>query len=178
MSNKIYSFNGSNNDGKQGEEVIKKYLLNNPNSIKYLPKITNIEDVSSNKFFQTQDIDFFVICDKGNVSVEVKTDLQASKTGNIFFETESIVELGSKGCLLASKAEILAYYIPSNHTAYFIDLPKFQKWFTDNSYKFPPKTVQNFSHTTKGRLISIEKLEQMFPYYEKITDVVWFMEDS
>ena len=73
MSNKVYSFNGSNNDGKQGEEIIKHYLLNHSNSIKCLPKITNIEDVSNNKFYQVQDIDFFVICDKGNVSVEIKT---------------------------------------------------------------------------------------------------------
>lgn len=178
MSNKVYSFNGSNNDGKQGEEVIKHYLLNHSNSVKCLPKITNIENVSDNKLYQVQDIDFFVICDKGNVSVEVKTDLQASKTGNIFFETESVVELGSKGCLLASKAEILIYYIPASYTAYFIDLPKFQKWFRDNSYKFPPKTVQNYSHTTKGKLISIEKLEQMFSYYEKVTDVIWSVEEN
>lgn len=173
MSNKIYSFNGSNNDGKQGEEVIKRYLLNHSNSIKCLPNITKIDDVSDNKLYQVQDIDFLVICNKGNVSVEVKTDLVAERTGNIFFETESVVENGTKGCLLVSKAEILVYYIPASHTAYFIDLPKFQKWFRDNSYKFPPKTVQNFSHTTKGRLISIEKLEQMFGFYEKIIDVVW-----
>ena len=77
-----------------------------------------------------------------------------------------------------SKAEILVYYIPASHTAYFIDLPKFQKWFRDNNYKFPPKTVQNFSHATKGRLISIEKLEQMFLYYEKITDITWSIKDN
>lgn len=76
------NFNEMNERGKLGEAVVASLLL----SLGY-----EVEDVSGNEAYQKQDIDFVV---NGNITVEVKTDFQISKTQNLLFEDVFFKEYG------------------------------------------------------------------------------------
>ena len=162
MSNKIYEFNSSNKIGHQGEQFVKQWIL------ELHPNVASITDVSDDKFYQRQDIDFVVDFTNGKqATVEIKTDTY--KTGNMFFETISNEEYQTKGCLMKTNADFLFYYFPNyqNGVLYIFQMKAFRKFVLDNLSHFRMRRVTNTTHTSIGYIIPLLYIENNFSGYKK-----------
>lgn len=82
--------------GKQGEEVVLNYLLT-----KHI-----VQDVREDKEYQDRDIDFLV----DGHSLEIKTDNNIARTGNVYLETYK------GGWFYKCDAEYLGVYSPQTNT--------------------------------------------------------------
>lgn len=162
MSNKIYEFNSSNKIGHQGEQFVKQWIL------ELHPNVNSITDVSEDKFYQKQDIDFVVDFTSGKqATVEIKTDTY--KTGNMFFETISNEEYQTKGCLMKTNADFLFYYFSNyqNGVLYIFKMKAFRKFVLDNLPHFRERRVTNTTHTSIGYIVPLSYIENNFAEYKK-----------
>ena len=162
MSNKVYAFNSSNKIGHQGEQFVKQWIL------ELHPNVTSITDVSDDKFYQKQDIDFLVDFTSGKqATVEIKTDTY--KTGNMFFETISNEEYQTKGCLMKTNADFLFYYFSNyqNGVLYIFKMKAFRKFVLDNLPHFRERRVTNTTHTSIGYIVPLSYIENNFAEYKK-----------
>ena len=142
MSNMIYDFNESINVGNRGEEIIKSYLENNPN-------IVSVIDVSKDKKYQDEDIDFIIKLESGEeIPIELKTDRYT--TGNIFYEYISNKEYNVEGCMIKSKAKCLFYYFINTKELYIIDFKSYREWVEKNYEMFDKKEVKNTNKRKNG----------------------------
>ena len=162
MSNKVYEFNSSNKIGHQGEQFVKQWIL------ELHPNVSSITDVSEDKFYQKQDVDFVVNFTNGRQSlVEIKTDTY--KTGNMFFETISNEEYQTKGCLMKTNADFLFYYFSNyqNGVLYIFKMKAFRKFVLDNLSYFRQRRVTNTTHTSIGYIVPLSYIENNFAEYKK-----------
>lgn len=162
MSNKVYEFNSSNKIGHQGEQFVKQWIL------ELHPNVSSITDVSDDKFYQKQDIDFVVDFTNGKqATIEIKTDTY--KTGNMFFETISNEEYQTKGCLTKTNANFLFYYFPNyqNGVLYIFKMKAFRKFVLDNLSHFRERKVTNTTHTSIGYIVPLSYIENNFSDYKK-----------
>lgn len=94
-----HSFKKDHQSGKRGEAIFADYLSR---------KGFKFEDVSENKEYQDDDVDFVVESKLGKkVSFEVKNDSMIHKTGNIFYESISNVDHNTVGCFEKTKSEFM-----------------------------------------------------------------------
>ena len=94
------SFKGDLRFGKLCEEVIRRFLMHYTN-------VDDVRDISNSKRGIKDDIDFEIVYRDGHTSTaELKSDMQAHKTGNIAYE-----ELSHKnpGCFARTKADHIIY---------------------------------------------------------------------
>ena len=162
MSNKVYEFKSSNKIGRQGEQFVKQQIL------ELHPNVVSITDVSDDKFYQKQDIDFVVDFTSGKqATVEIKTDTY--KTGNMFFETISNEEYQTKGCLMKTNADFLFYYFSNyqNGVLYIFKMKAFRKFVLDNLPHFRERRVTNTTHTSIGYIVPLSYIENNFAEYKK-----------
>lgn len=132
MSDKVYAFKESLEVGKSGEDIIWNWLA----SRSY---IVDLQDVSNDRKYQKQDIDFLATFKDGTqISLEIKTDTYT--TGNIYFETISDVTMNTKGCMYVTKADFLLYYFINDNKLYIIKMDEYKKWFNRH------KKDSNFKH--------------------------------
>lgn len=121
----MYDWRDKLASGKEGVELIMTLL-------KAKPETVSIEDTQDNPAYQPRGIDF-LWHRKGSdgklevVSVEVKWDTYTS--GNIAFETVSIVENKTPGCFLTSEADLWIYCFPGYVRALVIPLRQARDWF-------------------------------------------------
>ena len=117
---KVYEFKKSLNVGELGEDIVEKYL-NSLNNVREVKSVKNI------KKYQNDDIDFLVYLNNGKkLSIEVKCD--SYKSGNLYYETKSCVELNTPGCLEKTKADYIFYYFLNLKTLYIFKTNKFREW--------------------------------------------------
>lgn len=162
MNNKVYEFNSSNKIGHQGEQFVKQWIL------ELHPNVSSITDVSDDKFYQKQDIDFVVDFTNGKqATVEIKTDTY--KTGNMFFETISNEEYQTKGCLMKTNADFLFYYFSNyqNGVLYIFKMKDFRKFVLDNLSHFRMRRVTNTTHTSIGYIVPLSYIENNFAEHKK-----------
>lgn len=106
LMSKTYSFVEQYEKGKKAEAILDSYF-----SQWYL-----IYQVS--REFEKRGIDRLfarkVVSDdpitNEYINVEYKTDSKTQDTGNVFIETDSVMELGKKGWAWTTEADILVYY--------------------------------------------------------------------
>lgn len=125
---RIYEFEKSLNVGELGENIIEKYL----NGLKNVKEIKSVKNI---KKYQKDDIDFLVRLNTGKeVSVEVKCD--SYKSGNLYYEEKSCVELNTLGCLEKTKADYIFYYFLNLNVLYIFKTNKFRKWVRNEIKKY------------------------------------------
>ena len=79
---------------------------------------------------QSLDIDYvWAPVGKPEVSVEMKVDSQAHRTGNFAFETISNEVRCVQGCFMRSKADYLFYLLLGNKTLYVMKISDVRQWF-------------------------------------------------
>lgn len=124
--------------GTWGQGVVSAYLTAHG----YL-----VEDVTGNRDYQRQDIDFLVKAQRKQAwrTVEVKTDAYTS--GNLFLEL--VTDKGLPGCVFKSRAEIWCYWLCELGQLLFIELPKLQLWLVEHSHEY--ERTQVGSRRGKGR---------------------------
>lgn len=149
-----YEFEQQNSIGKQGELIVKSWLVQQGN-------ISSLLDVSLNKKYQKDDIDIIVNTEDGNViTYEIKTD--SFLTGNLFFEIVSNIERNTPGCMLYTKADYILYFFIKNGHLYKLPTIAFREWVVSNKDKFKEKSVNNKYYHSKGLLIPLSMIENKF----------------
>lgn len=150
----IYEFDNQNSLGKNGESIIKYWLIKQVD-------VVDIFDVSSMKEYQANDIDLVVLYQNSNkITYEVKTD--SFLTGNLFFETVSNVNKNTPGCMIYTKADYILYFFIKNNNLYKLPTNKFRNWVLSNKETFKEKIVKNKYYHSKGLLIPLVMIENKF----------------
>lgn len=174
---KRHNFNKSYIHGKNGEDVVKRWFLTWQNVEKY-------EDVSDNPEFQQIDIDGIVWLKNGtHRTVEIKTD--SYTTGNLFYETQSCVEMNTIGCMERTDAQYLYYYLTGLKCMYSLDMNAYRDWALTEHVAHPnilkDKQLENDSkngtsiHHSAGFIVPITYLEEHFPhkFWKKFDMSTW-----
>ncbi|MBM3212528.1 hypothetical protein FJZ33_09920 [Candidatus Poribacteria bacterium] len=165
MSPEFVDFNTRNKDAKKASKRIEEFLRS-------CVKVIDVKNVENHKDYQLLDIDLLCIVEIGrqerSISIEIKGDTKAHYTGNFFFETISNESLGTQGCFLKSKADLLFYYLIEIDYLYIFPMEIIREWFL-KMHKNPAfdtifhtkktHTIDsngNYQHTTIGRCVNIE----------------------
>lgn len=119
---------------KRGEIDVANYLLS-------LPDTQHLLDVSEDKFYQKQDVDFLWVVDNKIIKVEVKTDTYKD-TENIVVETISNMNKNKKGCMMYTKADYVFYYFVNEGLCYIIKAEEFKSFFNANKKHFKRRILK------------------------------------
>lgn len=150
----VYEFDNQNSVGKNGELIVKNWLLKQIN-------VVNVFDVSFDKKYQDVDVDLIVLYQNGDkITYEVKTD--TFLTGNLFFETVSNINKASLGCMMYTGADYILYFFIKNNDLYKLPTNEFRNWVLSNKEKFKEKIVKNKHYHSKGLLIPLVMIENKF----------------
>ena len=135
--------------GKVGEKIAKNIIQ------EYYQY--SLEDVSEDREWQKQDVDFLV--NDGMYKVEVKTD--TTTTPNIFFETESNSNLGTLGCMLYTTADILFYVHLGHDFVLTAPVEELRDWVLLNYNSF--REVGTRTSNARGLLLPIRQVINEVP---------------
>lgn len=128
--------------------------------------MSEIIDVSDNRHYQIEDVDFLVRFKDGReYKAEIKTDTY--KSGNLFFETYSNMETRTQGCLMKTKADYLFYYFVNLKSLYVFHMEDFRKFVLDNLNIFKQRTVKNLTFNSMGYLVPLTFIEENFKNMKK-----------
>lgn len=142
-------FNIDTTRGKIGEDLVYKLLKNGKDCI-------DVIDVRDYAYFRDIDVDFIQI--KNNcepLKIEVKTDMQAHKTGNIVYEFISSSRLNTLGCFEKTKSDFIFYYLFKSGHLYLINTPKLKEYVSENKDDF---RIVRVGDDAKGYLLPITDL--------------------
>lgn len=144
--------------GDYGEYRVKKFL-----SELYGDSLEYAEDKSLNKYYQKAGIDLIIQYLNGAMTtIEVKNDSTVSK--NIYFETISQSKPGEEdvpGCMLTTEAENIFYMFEELDVVLIMQTQQLREWvksYLANGGVLETRTVQNFTYSSQGYLIPIERL--------------------
>lgn len=146
--------------GKHGEALVIK-------AFESMPSCVTVCDVSDNKDYQKEDVDFLFITRnmfKTDVfKVEVKTDSYPEK--NLYFELVSNLERGTPGCLMYTQADYLAYFYEKTGSCYVFDAQKLKTtvfghpfFFDESKKKKVTNKVGEAQYTSVGLAIPLKDL--------------------
>ena len=116
------SFKGDLRFGKLCEDVIRRFLM-------HYVDVDDVRDISNSNRGIKDDIDFEIVYRDGHTSTaELKSDMQAHKTGNIAYE-----ELSHKnpGCFARTKADHIIYYLTETGVAYVLNPHKLRAFVAE-----------------------------------------------
>lgn len=116
----MFDFDWSLNTGKIGEHITECYLEKCGN-------IDYVDDVRDNAFYRFSDVDYIAHIKTGFLFIEVKTDTQLQRTGNIVYETSTS---GNIGCFKKTMANYIFYVVPAIKTLYILDMEKLNAYVT------------------------------------------------
>jgi hypothetical protein len=145
-----YKFKEDIERGEIGENIIYNYFIN-------LSNVNNVIDVRDDEKYRDMDIDFIVIFSNGEkLNIEIKTDYEAHKTGNLPYEYRSNIKNNTIGCLEKTKADYVFWYIYENQKIYKMDIKSVKKFI--HSYKNKYSQI-DMGDNAKGYLLPIEWLK-------------------
>ena len=163
------SFSQKKAIGRVGEEAAKKVFE------RIMPTY-NIIDVSGESYYQKQDIDFLLSTGIEGVdvlSVEVKTDRQMGKTGNLCLETITNTVGRKKGWYHTSKADIICFYDTQNDELHIVDFQELKA--AVNSTQHREKTIYEWEGPFLKSAICLIVSKEVFgkcPTYGRHTNVL------
>ena len=136
MEERIHDFKTSNELGKIGEAIAKKYFDQSN-------KISSYLDVTEDDIYQEKDIDFILNMKNGKViTVEAKADKVPSS--NIFFETISNKEKNTLGCMLKTEADYVFYYFLAYKELYILKRKQYVNWVKKEKLYLPGCDYKEF----------------------------------
>ena len=136
MEERIHDFKTSNELGKIGEAIAKKYFDQSN-------KISSYLDVTEDDIYQEKDIDFILNMKNGKViTVEAKADKVPSS--NIFFETISNKEKNTLGCMLKTEADYVFYYCLAYKELYILKRKQYVNWVKKEKLYLPGCDYKEF----------------------------------
>lgn len=140
------SFDESLTSGLVGELIVW-------NALNHLETVRTVIDVRDDKKFQSMDVDFLVeMASRQVIWLEVKTDYKATETGNIVYE---LTTSGNVGCFEKTKADVIAYYVPTSGCIYLINVKKLRNYVRSCDYP-----LKKMGDASEGYLLPIAELER------------------
>ena len=140
------------NRGRLGEQYIKAYLSKHG---------WIVRDVTDSDLYRACDIDIDAYHAKyGTKAIEVKTDYKATFTNNICLEVLSSKAYGSQGCMVKTKADIIAYCIAEGEHirgVYWIETDRLQRLID----RTPRIGLIDMGDHAKGYLMPFRALESL-----------------
>lgn len=137
----------------------------------------SVTDVSDDKDYQKQDIDFIIEKDGQEWTFEVKSDSKIASTGNIYFEKGFDRVSGYRqGWLGYCEADWIGYYCATNDTVYIIRFDGYQDYLRECG-----KTISYWNWTDKcqayGVVVPLDVMrdEDILVKEYKVSD---YMEDE
>lgn len=139
-----FNFKTQNEVGMRGERTLDDYFTK---FYTIRPVPLDLQKLGIDRIFVNRR-------DGTRFTVEYKTDLKATHTGNIFLE----YEVDKKpGWVLASVAQVLVYYVPPK--AYLINMYSLRQDFTSKILSGPPSSeIPNPNYYALGVLIPLARL--------------------
>lgn len=151
---KIYDFKSQALIGKQGEDILDKWL----------GSIYKILDVSTVKKYQGSCIDRILMRPDGTtINVEYKFDLASSRTGNLFFETVSVDNQNIPGWGWRSQADYWIFLLPTMEVL-VIEPGKMRSLVWRERLQVQVKEIQNVGYKTLGIPIPLSKVRGISKY--------------
>lgn len=143
----VYNFGDQKHIGDAGEAEIRAWL-----------KGRGYWTWDANRAEQRRGIDFWMAICGEDVSVEVKTDMLAGRTGNAFIETRVADKLGwAQKC----RANVIFYWVPLDEDIIVLepDLLRghLEKWKT----VYRTRVVQNTDYDAEGILVPLSALHRV-----------------
>ena len=135
--------------GKEGENSLANILR---------AQGIDVRDVSGEKEYWAQDIDFIISNGVKQKTVEVKNDTRIHKTGNMYIETANPRSAGGHGWFLFCQADYLAYGDAINHCFYFFRLTELREYVEANRGWL--KEVSTFDGS-RGFLVGLKDVEDL-----------------
>lgn len=102
------------------------------------------------------------------LGVEIKSDMQAQNTGNVFLETISVSKartpekVDAFGWMVTSKADILLYAVPAAGYYFECKLPELRRFLTAHMDGFRLRECKNSEYSSFGFLVPTEELSRHF----------------
>lgn len=138
------SFIDSILDGKIGESIVVDFLNSQE-------KVKEVIDVRDDVNHQLMDIDYYIRDSKNQLTpIEIKTNFQASGTGNIAYELRTS---GNAGCFEKTKAKYVYYYLPQITTFYVIVVEYIREYI-----RIKKPQLHNMGDNAEGYLLDINNL--------------------
>lgn len=138
-----------------GESDLKKYLRENG---------FKVEDVSGNCNYWHKDIDLIATDNYGvTKTIEVKWDNRIHDTGNLYIEYYNDCSKGTKGWILFTQADILAYGDSYNRIFYLFSMKDIKDYIEQNRMTLRTRTTNsdNRGGISKGYLVKLEDLQPL-----------------
>ena len=137
-----------------GEAVVKRYLTEDCGE--------TVIDVSKNKDYWVQDVDFISI--KGNKSnkIEVKYDRYVYYTQNFFIELMSNIEKNQVGWIDYTKADYIFYVDAISFMCYVMKPGDLRNWLQQNEYQVKYCYKDGYKSSC-GAIVPIEDYKAQYP---------------
>lgn len=147
----------------KGEQLVKHYLESQGYAV---------IDVSKNKEYWIQDIDFLAIRGQQTIKIEVKYDSWIHKTRNLFIELMSDIDANKGGWIDFCKADYIYYVDAVGQVCYVIALDAIKDYLKRYSYQVKECVDRDsqgriYKRST-GALINVDKMKEL--YNMKIID--------
>ena len=114
---------------------------------------------------EKQSIDLVATTDGHSLTIEVKTEFAANKTGNLVFEVVSQARIGDNGVLgwgfKLEKTDVIAYLVPGPDKIYAFEPVELQAFVLENYSRLRNFTAKNKGYTTLGVLMPINLVAQV-----------------
>lgn len=160
-----YSFGRGLTVGEKGYQEVEQIL-------KSLPMTHDVVDLQDDKEYQKKDVDFIWKINNngkiGDVLCELKTDMWTHKTGNLFLETDSCLEKGTKGCFIYSACDWFLYYIYETKELVMLPMKRFREWVLSNEHRWATRLakssegVMGLTYHSRGFLVPLEVVREEF----------------
>ena len=170
-----YGFSAVNKVATWSSGQVESWLHRRPRTI----SVTNVEN---DPLYRVQDIDILLVSrgshegEERRHTIEVKADQKGHKTGNLWLETISNVDLGTPGCFMYSQANHLYYHLVVTGQIYILDLDKTREWFKPRQNRFPTSRTRTLlahgeSYETEGRIVPIRSALAAVPAIMIVNDI-------
>lgn len=151
MQTKHYNFSVQHKLGKQGEQIIDRWLQN-------IYKVTDVSDIPK---YQEAGIDRIIERTDGTTAtVEYKLDIAAKRTGNLFFETVSVDTQGIPGWGWTSQADYWIFLIPEQEII-VVHPGKLRSLVWQHQTLLIERTVPNKNYKTLGVPVPLSDIRKV-----------------
>lgn len=137
-----------------GEYVIKQYLQKDCGE--------TVIDVSKNKDYWVQDVDFLAVKGEKTNKIEVKYDNYINNFHSFFIELFSNVDKQKPGWIDYTKADYIFYFDTVSYMCYVMKPADLREWLSKNEYQVRYCHKDGYK-TSSGAIVPIDSYEKQYP---------------
>lgn len=136
-----------------GEYVIKQYLQEDCGE--------TVIDVSKNKDYWVQDVDFLAVKGNRTTKIEVKYDNNLNYYQSFFIELLSNVDKMKPGWIDYTKADYIFYFDTVSYMCYVMKPDDLRQWISNNEYNVKYCRKDGYK-SSSGAIVPIDSYEKQF----------------